>query len=283
MGVAYTAYQAYTDGQLISDVPNTNFYGQSDALISLQSAVRDLWTVYCQANDDYLMTSIYMTNGTFITDATRPYTYYYALPTDLFRLRLLQFGGQLVGAGYSPVQKATIENFGNTQQTPCYRMIGQTPGAPQYISTSTYTTGQYVFNLGITYTAAQAVPVSTPPPNATYWTAVTLNPTGYLAIYDPVGYTNWALWYYPQPITVTLNVGGATGTDLGAFFPDNLEPRYFAYQIAIDIRRKQKMNTDIYESRRAEIISTIQESMHRDDNKAEPIKNVFSQGFGPYF
>jgi hypothetical protein len=283
LGVAYTAYQAYTDGLLISDVPNTNFYGQADALISLQSAVRDVWKIYTEANDDYLMTSIYMTQSTFIVDGTRQYTYYYALPTDLYRLRLFQFGGQVVGTQYAAVQKATIENFGNTQQTPCYRMVGQTPAAPTYVATSTYTTGQYVYSAGIVYTAAQAVPVSTAPPNATYWTAATLNPTGYLAIYDPVGYQNWALWYYPQPITVSLNVAGGTGTDLGAFFPDNLEPRIFAYQIAIDIRRKQKLDTTLYEARRNEILGTLMGSMHRDDNKPEPIKDVFSQGFGPYF
>lgn len=95
-----------------------------------------------------------------------------------------------------------------------------------------------------------------------------------LVIYDPVGYTNWYVGYYPSPATLT------SSTDLT--YPTNAVFEIMVYQIAAEIRRKQNQPTDLLIARRNELLDTLRKQFGRDDAKALPIKNVFSQGFGPY-
>ena len=109
-----------------------------------------------------------------------------------------------------------------------------------------------------------------------------INPTGYLALYDPVGYQTWAMGYYPQPPAITINVSGTTGTDIGAQYPDNLPPEIFAYQMAVDIRIKSKLPPGDVETQLKQMVKTLSDTMLKDNNKPEPMKDVFASGFAPW-
>jgi hypothetical protein len=281
-----------TNGQALADVPNTSFYTASEALFAVQLAWEQVYAFLASNNDDYFVTPLYLnrtveTTGTFngtdtvtgIPSTTGMYggtviagTYITAGTTigsvdsstqitmsdvatgngsgtitaynvtddtnrtfaslidttnvgmfadGFFRLRMIQYQGMGGNNAYLPVQKMTIENFGNTQNAPAYRFEGP-----------------------------------------------------YIAIYDPAGYTKYCLWYYPRPVTLI------TTTDLS--YPYNMIPEVMAYQLAAEIRRKQKADVAPWTSRVQELYASMAMQMSRDDSHGEPIKNQFAQGFAPY-
>jgi len=211
--------QIISDGRSWADVPNTNFFSASDALTTVQTSWKQIYQKLCQWNDDYFVTTVYPTFSSFTPDANRQFLYNYALPADFFHLRLFQY--QPNAQTFVPVSKMTIEDFGNTQQSPGYRMMGQN-----------------------------------------------------LSIYTIVPYTNWCVYYYPAPITL------ATNTDLT--YPNTMLPEIMSWQVAVEIRRKQNLDFADKQARVNELMETMRMEIPRDDAKAEPIKNVFAQGFWPY-
>lgn len=292
MGVSYTTYQVYTNALLVADIPNTSYWTQADALGSLQKAQRYVYALYCSADDDYFRTDTYINSSSFLQDGTRQYMNYYPLPSDFYRLRLLQYQNVYGGlsAPFRNADKMTGQNYGNTQNVPAYRMIGQNLPSYNYLVNQTYPSGQYVSGtsayggVSTVWQASQTVPSggAYAPPNASYWTPVAPNVNGYLAIYDPVGYQSWALAYYPQPPAITINVAGTTGTDIGANYPDNLVPEIFVYQMAVDIRIKAKVPADDISGQLQGMLKTLDAAMLKDNNKPEPIKDVFATGFAPW-
>lgn len=207
------------NGQSLADTPNTNFFTASDALFAVQLSWKQIYQNLCQWNDDYFVTTVYPTFSSFTPDANRQFLYNYALPSDFFHLRLFQY--QPNSQTFVPVQKMTIEDFGNTQNSPAYRMMGTN-----------------------------------------------------LSIYTVVPYTNWCVFYYPAPATLT------TLTDL--VYPNTMIPEIMSYQLAVEIRRKQNLDTTDKQARVNELMENMRKQIQRDDSKAEPIKNVFAQGFWPY-
>lgn len=210
-----------TKGQTLANVPNTNFYTPTEALADVQTSWNQIYEMFCEMDDDLFATVIYVASSSFSVDANRKFTYTYALPSDFFRLRLFQYQSNGAGATFLSVNKMTIENFGNTQNTPGYRLAGTN-----------------------------------------------------IEIYDPAAYQTYAIWYYPVPVTL------ATNTDLT--YPTQMVPEIMSYQSAIEIRRKQKADTTLWEQRKGELIDQMKKQLMRDDNKTETIKNVFGQGFAPY-
>lgn len=284
----YLVSTVITNAQSVADVANTNFFTANDALLSAQSCFEEVYALYCRGGDDYFLNSYYFTNGDFIPDPGRQYAYTLALPQDFYRLRMLQFSGLNAGNMYQPVTKVSTDQFGNSGIIPHYRPIGQTPPGNKWSSTTTYATGNYIYyvDTGLTtprsaiYKAAQAstnqVPANNGVVNTTYWTLVASSNNGYLTIYDPQGYPNWCMWYYPIQVPLT------SSSDLQAIFPNNIVPEIFVYSMACDIRRKQKLDIALYEKRRTELFDALKLQLIRDDHKAEMIKNEFSQGFAPY-
>ncbi len=112
--------QIITNGLQLADMPNTNFYSSAESLQAVQDGYGDLYQLLCDNNDDYYQTQVYVQSSTFTADANAPYMYFYTLPADFFRLRLLQAQGQTSGT-WIVVQKMTIENYGITQNSPAYR------------------------------------------------------------------------------------------------------------------------------------------------------------------
>lgn len=208
-------------GQLKADAPSTSFYSPAEALADAQAAWNDLYAILCEGDDDYFLVEDYIDSSSFSAVASRRYTYTYDLPEDFYRLRLLQYQGSGGMAAFYPAEKMSVENFGNTQNSPAYRLNGTT-----------------------------------------------------LVIYDPVGYSTWYLGYYPAPEALT------TATDLA--YPSNMVPDAMVYQVAAEILRKQGKDPALMLARRNEILETMRRQFSRDDNKAQPVKNVFSQGFGTY-
>jgi hypothetical protein len=218
------------NGYLLADVPNTNFYTAAEALEAVQTSWKDIYALLAEGSDDYFVTQLYFTFAQMTADANRQNAYFYDLPTDFYRLLLLQYQGQYGGNQYYPVSRMNRSNFGNTQDTPAYRIVGQS--------------------------------------------ATALSNGGRLSIYTQVQYPNWALWYIPAPATLL------TGTDLT--YPYSMIPEIMSYQLAIEIRRKQNIDTKDKESRKNQLIQTMQLQMTRDENRAETPKNVFTNGFGAY-
>lgn len=211
--------QIISDGRSWADVPNTNFFTAADALTTVQTSWKQIYQNLCQWNDDYFVTTVYPTFSSFTPDANRQFLYNYALPTDFFHLRLVQY--QPNAQTYIPASKMTIENFGNTQESPAYRMMGAN-----------------------------------------------------LSIYTIVSYTNWCVFYYPAPATLSLS------TDLA--YPNTMLPEIMSWQVAVEIRRKQNLDFDDKQVKVNELMDNMRRQIQRDDAKAEPIKNVFAQGYWPY-
>ena len=218
------------NGQLLADIPNVSFYTPAESLFAVQLAWEEMYSLLCTNNDDYFVTPYYFTPSTDAAvtyDSNRQYVWLLDttnstdFPDGFFRLRLIQYQGYGGTIAFYPVQKMTIENFGNTQNSPAYRFEGK-----------------------------------------------------YLAVYDTNNYSPYCIWYYPRPITLT------TSTDLT--YPYNMIPEIMAYQVAIEIRRKQKADVTLWEQRKKELVMKMEYQIGRDDSHGEPIKNQFGQGFAPY-
>jgi hypothetical protein len=114
--------QIISDGRSWSNVPNTNFFTAADALTTVQTSWIQVYAELCSQNDDYFVTQVYTTLASLTPDANRTFFYNYALPADFYRLRLFQY--QPDGQLWFPVEKMTLENYGNLQTTPGYRLMG---------------------------------------------------------------------------------------------------------------------------------------------------------------
>jgi hypothetical protein len=210
------------NGQNIADVPNVSFYTPAEALVDAQYAWVDVYALLTANNDDYFATELYIPFSSLTADSNRTNMYTYTLPSDFYRLRILQYGNLAGTMAWNPCWKMTTEDYGRTQNAPAYKMIGVN-----------------------------------------------------LKIYDPVHYPYYYMLYYPSPATIT------TATDLS--YPNNMIPQVMSYQIAIEIRRKQKLPIEEYEKRRDELKKTMIDQLPRDDFRTEKPKNEFDQGYNPYF
>ena len=167
--------------------------------------------------------------------------------------------------------------------------ISATAVAP-YSTLTAYTSGAYILGNGTfgtldtVYLASQNVPAGNTyaPGIDPAWVSVTSPANGTLAIYDPVGYSTWAIAYYPQPPAITLNVAGTTGTDIGGTYPDNLVPEIFVYQMAVDIRIKAKVPSGEIGEQLGLTSKTLEKAMLKDNNKPESVRDVFASGFAPW-
>lgn len=217
------------NGRLLADVPNTAFYTDAEALFAVNASWKDIYSSLADGGDDYFTKSIYFTSADLVADANRQYTYTYNLPTDFYKLRLFQYQGQ-GGMQYWPIERMNTSNFGNTQNTPSYRIVGQS--------------------------------------------SVALSNGGQIMLFTTYLSPNYAFWYIPSPLTYILT------DDIS--YPLSMIPEIMAYQVAIEIRRKQNVPLEDKQKRRDELYSTMIKQITRDENRAEPVKNVFNQGFGGY-
>ena len=126
---------------LLADVPNVSFYTPAESLFAIQLAWEEIYAFLCTNNDDYFVTPLYFSpssNAAVTLDANR--TYVWLMDTSnatvfpdassvgtsaFYRLRLIQYQGYGGTIAYYPVSKMTIENFGNTQNSPAYRFEGK--------------------------------------------------------------------------------------------------------------------------------------------------------------
>ncbi len=208
-----------TKGLSYAALPSTNLYSAADQLDSVQQCWYQIYEKLCEKDDDSFLTQSYVTLSSFTPDANRQYMYNYTLPADFYRLRLFQY--QPDGQLYYPVQKMTLENFGNIQTTPGYRLTGTT-----------------------------------------------------ISLFSLQNFTNWCIWYYPVPATLT------TGTNL--VYPTNVIFELMAWQVAVDALRKQGREYADKQARFSELWNTFEGQLNRDEARAESPKNVFGQGFAPY-
>ena len=117
------------NGRLLADVPNTTFYTAAEALAAVQSSWKDIYADLAIGSDDFFVTQTYFNFSAFTVDANRQNTYFYNLPTDFYRLLLLQYQGGLGAQQFYPVERMNRSNFGNTQSCPAYRIVGQSTTA----------------------------------------------------------------------------------------------------------------------------------------------------------
>jgi len=115
-----------TNAMSKADISNQNFYPQNDQLFDAQLCYNEMYELMAENDDDYFVTQVYLTPGTdFTSDANRESVFIYTLPDDFFRLRMLSYHAQ--GGGYFlPCYKMDVNNFGNTQSSPGYRLVGST-------------------------------------------------------------------------------------------------------------------------------------------------------------
>lgn len=94
-----------------------------------------------------------------------------------------------------------------------------------------------------------------------------------IQLYNPNSVSSFSIFYYPPCPTLTLS------PDVDVVYPASLIPEIMSYQLAIEIRRKQKLDTTLWDQRKAELMETFRRQIVRDENKAETIKDTFRGGF----
>lgn len=122
------------NGLLLADIQNTSFYTAAEQLFAVQLGWEEVYSFLCTNNDDYFVTPLYFqpsSNAAVTYDANRSFVWTMdttnatIFPDHFYRLRLIQYQGQYSQNSYSPASKMTIENFGNTVNTPAYRFAGK--------------------------------------------------------------------------------------------------------------------------------------------------------------
>lgn len=223
------------NGRLLADVPLTNnaFYTQAEALLAVNLSWKDIYAALADGGDDYFTISLYFDNSALIPDPNRQYVYTYDLPTDFYKMRLFQYKGQ-GGDQFWPLERMNTSNFGNTQNTPSYRIVGKSSTA--------------------------------------------LSNGGQVQIYTNYLPPTFSMWYIPSPQTYLI--ANILTDDIS--YPLSMIPEIMAYQVAIEIRRKQNIDYKDKLERRNELMKTMLKQITRDDNRGESVKNVFSNGFGGY-
>jgi len=159
-----------SNGLSLADTPNTNFFTASDQLFAVQLSYKELYAMLAEANDDYFVTQLYVPFASFTADANRQFVYNYTLPTDFYRLRLLQFLSD--GPMYFPVAKMTIESFGNLQNGPGYRLVGQKLSIFTQVSYSTWAIWYYPAPVTLTTSTDIVYPNSLLPEIMSYQLAI---------------------------------------------------------------------------------------------------------------
>jgi hypothetical protein len=132
-----------TNGQLLADVPNTTFYTPAEALEAVQASWLDIYAMLAEGSDDYFVTQLYFNFSAMTADPNRQNAYFYNLPADFYRLLLLQYQGSFGGNQYYPVTRMNRSNFGNIQDTPAYRIVGQSTAPSNGGRLSIYTQVEY--------------------------------------------------------------------------------------------------------------------------------------------
>lgn len=105
----------------MANIPSTNFFTDADALRAVNASWKDIYSVLMLEDDDYFVTSVQTNTGALTPYTGRENTYQYALPAGFFRLRLVQYQD---GSNWKPLQKMTLADFGNWQNTPAYILKG---------------------------------------------------------------------------------------------------------------------------------------------------------------
>ena len=111
------------NGKLLADVPGTDFFTDPEALSAVQAGWKEVYSLLSLGSDDFFTKQVYVDSSTFTADANRKYTYYYNLPDDFMILRLLQH--RKGSENYQTVHKMTMEEVGNSQSSPGYRIVGK--------------------------------------------------------------------------------------------------------------------------------------------------------------
>jgi len=107
-------------GRALADLPGTGFFSDAEALRALNNGYSDLYAKLTEKEDDYFLTRVSNITVTPVTDWQS--VYQYTLPTDFYRLRMVKY--KRGGSQFSSVEKLSLENFGNAQNFPGYRIVG---------------------------------------------------------------------------------------------------------------------------------------------------------------
>lgn len=105
----------------MANIPSTNFFTDADALRAVNASWKDIYSVLMLEDDDYFVTSVQTSTGALTPYTGRENTYQYSLPSAFFRLRLVQYQD---GSNWKPLQKMTLQDFGNWSNTPAYILKG---------------------------------------------------------------------------------------------------------------------------------------------------------------
>jgi len=211
--VTFTSTTGIVQGMVATDT--SGYVPTGTQVLAVDSATQ----ITLSANATATNASDSLTFTFFVADANRSYTWIAQLPYDFFRLRLMQYVSSTGTITYLPFYKMTIQNFANTQNSPGYRIVGDS-----------------------------------------------------LEVYDPNNYSQYCMWYYPAPATLT------TGSDL--VYPTNFFPEAMAYLMAAEIRRKQHSDPSLWVQKAGELMQAMTMQKSRDDASAVAPKNIFDDYYG---
>jgi hypothetical protein len=111
-----------TSGRDLATLPSTSFYSDAEGYRAINNSWNDIYALLVKSDDDHFITdwSFVLSSMTPVTD--RQYTYELALPSDMYRLRLLQYSAD--GNIWIPMEKFTLEQYGANANWPAYRIKG---------------------------------------------------------------------------------------------------------------------------------------------------------------
>lgn len=109
-----------SSGRDLADLPGTGFFTDAEALRALNNGYADLYAKLTEKEDDFFLTRVPDITVTPVTDWNN--VYQYALPADFYRLRMVKY--KRGNSTYLSVDKLSLEDFGNSQNFPGYRIVG---------------------------------------------------------------------------------------------------------------------------------------------------------------
>jgi hypothetical protein len=270
-----------------ADLANQNFYSASDQLFDAQIAWEEIYNLLTENDDDYFVTSLYLSPSTVVTGTIAGGS----LSTITFTTSLANTGVQI---GMAISDSAGVLAAGTTVATitlPSTMTISAPASGGAAGDTFTIT----VFSTDSNRTCLYSFPL----PSDFYRMRLlsykamsggffipcqkmdmlnygySQNSPAYrlegqnLMIFD-YHMSVYNFWYYPSVQTLATNINLA--------YPNTALFEYMVWKIAADIRRKQNQDPTIQQSRANDIMTTMKRQIHRDDFRAIKPKDIYSQG-----
>jgi len=140
--MAFNTSELIAYARSIADLQNTKFISETDELVLINEAYRDIYSRYTESDGDYYTKEAVITlDSTMLDPNSNGKSYKIPLPTDFYKLRFVDYN---YGGNWNTCNKFSTSQRNQDVSVPMYRLINNTlwilaaPGTASQIKITYY-------------------------------------------------------------------------------------------------------------------------------------------------